>query len=475
MILMEVQKKKVAVVGAGITGLAAAYYMQKEIKEKGLPIELYLIESSLRLGGQIQTVRRDGFVIERGPDSFLSRKVSMAKLAKEVGLEDQMVRNATGQSYVLVNEQLHPIPGGSIMGIPTEIAPFIKTELFSWSGKIRAAGDFVIGRSGIKEDQSLGQFFRRRFGKEVVENLVEPLLSGIFSGDIDRLSLHATYPQFYEVEREHRSLMLGMKKTKPKTTTPQSASAKREGIFLTFRNGLESLVEAIEENLDVCNVMKGVKVENIERVEDKAILSLSNGKTLDCDGVILATPHHISRQLFEKHGILQSLKDIPLASVATVAMAFPKACVTQEKEGTGFLVSRNGDYSITACTWVNKKWPTTTPEDKVLLRSFVGRSGDEAVVELSDSEIEQIVLTDLRKVSKIEGNPLFTVVTRYKEARPQYVVGHKVRVEKAKNELQEQFPMIKIAGSAYEGAGLPDCIDQGVNAMHAVLANLKLS
>lgn len=472
---MNEQKKKVAVVGAGITGLAAAYYMQKEIKEKGLPIELYLIESSLRLGGQIQTIRRDGFVFERGPDSFISRKVSMGKLAKDVGIEDQLVRNATGKTYVLVNEQLHLIPGGSVMGIPTEIGPFITTGLFSWSGKLRAAGDFVISRSGISEDQSLGKFIRRRFGKEVVENLVEPLLSGIYSGDIDRLSLHATFPQFYEVEKKHRSLILGMKKTTPKPSTPRATSTKREGIFQTFRNGLESIVEAIEANLDVCKVMKGIKVEGIEKVEGKAILSLSNGESLDCDGVILATPHSVTRQLFEKHEILQCLKDIPLSSVATVTMAFSKDAVIQEKEGTGFIVSRNGDYSITASTWLNEKWPTSAPDDKVLIRSFVGKSGDESVLELPDSEIEEIVLTDLRKVSKIEGNPLFTVVSRYKEARPQYVVGHKVRVATAKTELQEQFPMVKLAGSSYEGGGLPDCIDQGVAAMYEVLANLKLT
>ena len=467
---MKEKKKKVAVVGAGITGLAAAYYMQKEIKEKGLPIELYLIESSIRLGGHMQTVRRDGFVIERGPDSFLSRKKSVERLAKDLGIEDQLVRNSTGQSYILLNDQLHAIPAGSFMGIPTDIFPFLTTSLFSWSGKLRATGDFLLSRSDTLEDQSLGSFFRRRFGREVVENLIEPLLSGIYSGDIDRLSLHAVFPQFVEVEREHRSLFLGMKKVKSNNPSTQS---KEEGIFQTFRNGLGTLVEAIEANLDHCCIMKGTKVKGIDRKDNQAILTLSTGKTLECDGVILATPHHIASKLFNKHGILQDLHDIPLSSVATVAMAFPKDAVTQEKEGLGFLVSRNADSSLTACTWVNKKWPTSTPPDHVLLRSFIGRSGDEAIVELSDNEIQEIVLADLRKVARIEGDPLFTIVTRYSEARPQYVVGHKSRVEASKKELLEKFPMIQLAGSSYEGAGIPDCIDQGVAAMQAVLANLE--
>jgi len=183
------ERKKVVIIGGGITGLAAAYYMQKDAREQGLPIDITMIEASTELGGKIQTVRRDGYVIERGPDSFLIRKQSVDQLAADLGIADQLVRNATGQAYIFLHNQMHKIPAGAVMGIPTEVKPFIASGLFSLSGKLRAAGDLVLPRSGITGDQPLGKFFRRRFGTEVVENLIEPLLSGVFAGDIDHMSL----------------------------------------------------------------------------------------------------------------------------------------------------------------------------------------------------------------------------------------------------------------------------------------------
>lgn len=471
---MAENRKKVAIIGGGITGLSAAYYLQKQCREQNLPIDIYLIEASSRLGGKIQTVRKDGFTIERGPDSFLERKKSMGILAQELGIADQLVHNATGQSFVLVNDQLHPIPGGSIMGIPTEWKPFVTTGLFSWSGKLRAAGDLVMSRSGIEEDQPLGTFFRRRFGSEVVENLVEPLLAGIYSGDIDKLSLHATFPQFYEVEKKHRSLMLGMKKTRPASSTPQAANRKPQGIFQTFSGGLQSIVEALEDALTDVTILKGSKIQGVHKLSDDQLkLVFTTGDNLIVDSAIFTLLHHQLAEIFEDHGILQHYDEVPLSSVATVAMAFSKSQVVQEKEGTGFLVSRKSDYAISACTWVNKKWPTSAPEDKVLLRSFVGKSGDESIVELPDHEIEQIVLQDLRKVISITGEPEFTIVTRYQKAMPQYLVGHKERLLKAKTELAAHFPMIQLAGASFEGSGLPDCIDQAIRAKDHVLDYLK--
>jgi oxygen-dependent protoporphyrinogen oxidase len=462
------KKRKIAVVGGGITGLAAAYYLQKEAREKGYPLEVVLIEASHRLGGKIQTLRKDGFIIERGPDSFLARKKSFGILAEDLGIDDQLVSNATGQAYVLVGDELHPIPGGSVMGIPTQIAPFVTSGLFSWSGKFRAAWDFVLPKSAVVGDQSLGQFFRRRFGGEVVENLIEPLLSGIYAGDIDKLSLQSTFPQFHELEQKHRSLIYGMKKTTPK----QPVSKPKEGIFRTFRNGLETIVDAIESQLEQGSVMKGVRLDRLERIGNQVNIHLNNGSEMLLDGLILTTPHPAAVQLFEEYGLLAGLQEMPATSVATVAMAFPENAVTQEKEGTGFVVSRNSDYSITACTWTHRKWPTTTPAGHVLLRGYVGRAGDEAVVDLSDSEIEKVVLADLRKTTKIEGDPLFTVVTRWKKAMPQYIVGHKERIAKAKQEVHDQFPMVKMAGSSLEGLGLPDCIDQGKAAVTEMLDDL---
>ncbi|WP_186668991.1 protoporphyrinogen oxidase [Sporosarcina sp. BP05] len=473
---MNGQNKKVVIVGGGITGLSAAFYMQKEAREKGLPLDVILVEASNRLGGKIQTVRRNGFIIERGPDSFLIRKKSMGILAEDLGIEGELEKNATGQAYVLVGGELHPIPGGSVMGIPTEIGPFLKTGLFSLAGKLRAAGDFVLPRSNIKGDQSLGGFFRRRFGGEVVENLIEPLLSGVYAGDIDHMSLESTFPQFYAVEKKHRSLILGMKKTTPKLVPQKDGhGAKKEGVFHTFRNGLETVVEAIEQQLEPGSVMKGVRIDAIEApgmAGEKTILEMNDGRKIEADAVILTTGHEMAGRLFAPHGLLQDLREIPTTSVATVALAFPEEYVVQVKEGTGFLVSRSSDYSITACTWTHRKWPTTTPDGKVLIRAFVGRVGDEAIVDLPDAEIEKIVLADLSKVMDITGQPDFTVITRFKKDRPQYRVGHKQRIAAARAELESKFPQVKLAGASYNGVGLPDCIDQGRAAVKEVLEDL---
>lgn len=467
------QRKKVVVIGAGITGLAAAFYMQKEAREKGLPLDVQLIESANRLGGKIETVRRDGFVIERGPDSFLIRKKSMDTFAEDLGIEGELVKNATGQAYILVNNELHEIPGGSVMGIPTEVGPFLKSGLFSLGGKMRAAGDFVLPKSDVEGDQSLGGFFRRRFGAEIVDNLIEPLLSGVYAGDIDQMSLESTFPQFYEVEKKHRSLILGMKKTTPKQVPQKSGDAsKKEGAFHTFRNGLETIVEAIGQQLEPGTAMTGVRVEAIKAVEEKTVLNLNDGRQIEADAVILTAGHKMASQLFKPYGLLTELGKIPTTSVATIALAFPEEYIVQDREGTGFLVSRSSDYSITASTWTHRKWPTTTPKGKVLLRAFVGRAGDEAIVDLPDSEIEKIVLNDLGKIIQIKGEPDFTIVTRWKEDRPQYRVGHKQRIREARAELKEQFPRVKLAGASYDGVGLPDCIDQGKAAMREVLEDL---
>ena len=458
--------KKVVVIGGGITGLTTAYYLQKQIAEQNLPLEVKLVEASHKLGGKIQTVHKDGFIIERGPDSFLERKKSAAKLANDVGLTSELVNNTAGKAYVLVNGTLHPMPEGSVMGIPTKMAPFLTTNLFSVQGKMRAAADFIMPRSKVKGDQSLGTFFRRRLGDEVVENLIEPLLSGIYAGDIDQLSLMSTFPQFHEVERDHRSLILGMKKTTP--SAPKNR--KKKGIFLTLEGGLQSLVDAVEEQLTPGSVMKGTRVVSIEKNSEADYqLELNNGESLHADSIVIALPHLALASLFPQHNYLSSYQQMPATSVATVAMAFDADEVGDVLDGTGFVVSRNTDYTITACTWTHKKWPHTTPDGKVLLRCYVGRAGEETVVDLSDAEIEQIVLEDLKRIMNIVAKPAFTIVSRWKNAMPQYTVGHKERVQEMKEKVESDLPGVFIVGSSFDGLGLPDCIDQGKAAVEKVL------
>ncbi|MDR4434623.1 protoporphyrinogen oxidase [Bacillus tequilensis] len=464
-------KKNVVIIGGGITGLAAAFYMEKEIKEKNLPLELTLIEASPRVGGKIQTIKKDGYIIERGPDSFLERKKSAPQLVKDLGLEHLLVNNATGQSYVLVNGTLHPMPKGAVMGIPTKIAPFVSTGLFSLSGKARAAMDFILPASKSKDDQSLGEFFRRRVGDEVVENLIEPLLSGIYAGDIDKLSLMSTFPQFYQTEQKHRSLILGMKKTRPQGSG-QQLTAKKQGQFQTLSTGLQTLVEEIEKQLKLTKVYKGTKVTKISRSDTGYSLELDNGVTLDADSVIVTAPHKAAAGMLSELPAISHLKNMHSTSVANVALGFPEGAVQMEHEGTGFVISRNSDFAITACTWTNKKWPHAAPEGKTLLRAYVGKAGDESIVDLSDNDIINIVLEDLKKVMNINGEPEMTCVTRWHESMPQYHVGHKQRVKELREALASAYPGVYMTGASFEGVGIPDCIDQGKAAVSDALTYL---
>ncbi|MFC7321161.1 protoporphyrinogen oxidase [Halobacillus campisalis] len=465
-----VEQKKVVIIGGGISGLTAAYYLQKDKREKQLPLDIKLYEASGHLGGKIETVKRDGFTIERGPDSFLERKKSAGRLAREVGLEDQMVPNGTGQAYILVKEKLHKMPSGSFMGVPTRIRPFLFSSLFSPAGKARAAMDLVKSKKQIEHDQSLGLFFRRRLGNQVVENLIEPLLSGIYAGDIDELSLQSTFPNFYDLEQEYGSLIKGLRKTvsKPPKNKPKPS------MFRTFENGLSSLVEAVEEQLSPGVVQVNTGVDHIERKGDTYHLLLSDGTADKADAVIIAAPYFAAQRMLSQYEFMNKLKEMKATSVANVAMAFDAAAISKDIDGTGFVVSRNSKFRITACTWTHKKWPHSTPEGKVMLRCYVGKPDDQEVVNLTDEEITEIALHDLSQIMDINTQPDFSVVTRWHDSMPQYAVGHKDRLQEVTDHLERELPGIYLAGGSYRGIGLPDCIDQGEVAVEQVLKQLKL-
>ncbi|MFD1361002.1 protoporphyrinogen oxidase [Lentibacillus salinarum] len=465
-------RKKILIAGGGITGLAAAYYLQKEINEKGLPYDVKLVEAGSRLGGKIKTTRRNGFVIEQGPDAILSRKQPGVKLVEELGMRDQMVRNGTGQSYILVNNKLHKMPAGAYMGIPVRVRPFLFSGMFSPAGKLRAGMDFMKPR-GKAGDQSLGAFFRRRFGNELVENLIEPLLSGIYAGNIDDMSIKATFPNFQQLEQEHRSLMKGLQKTMPEKTKPQKKSdGKQQGAFFSFANGLETLVERLGEVLGD-TVSLGVGVDHVEKKDQGYHVLLSNGDVYKADAVIMATPHDTLPKIFSQFSLFDAFRDIPATSVANVAMAFDASAIKQDIDGTGFVVSRTSDYRITACTWTHKKWPNAAPDGKALVRCYVGRPDDQAVVDLPDDDITDIVLNDLNNTMNITAKPEFSVISRWKNAMPQYTVGHTERIANVRGDMSQELPGVFLAGSSYEGVGVPDCIDQGEKAVSDVLAFLS--
>lgn len=239
------EEKSIAIIGGGITGLTAAFYLEKYMEANNVPYKIQLLESRSRLGGKIETVQREGFLIERGPDSFLARKDAAIRLANQLLLDREFIRNETGQAYILQKNALHPMPQGSFMGVPSVLKPFLRSTLLSWPGKIRTSADLFFPRQAVVGDKSLGQFLRYRFGDELVEHIIEPLLSGIYAGDIDEMSLQATFPQFLELESTHGSIIKGIRQSMPN----KSHTGKKEGQFLSFPNGMETWIHRLQNSL----------------------------------------------------------------------------------------------------------------------------------------------------------------------------------------------------------------------------------
>ncbi|MEK4110543.1 oxygen-dependent protoporphyrinogen oxidase [Paenibacillus sp. DS2363] len=456
------KKRRVVVVGGGLTGLSAAFYIRKHYREAGVEPVITLVEKSSSMGGMIETLHRDGFVIEKGPDSFLARKTAMIDLAKELEIDHELVSQnpESKKTYIMQRGKLHPMPAGLVLGIPTELRPFLRSGLVSPAGKLRALMDFVIPPRRTTEDESLGYMIERRLGAEVLENLTEPLLAGIYAGDMRRLSLKATFPQFGEVERDYGSLIRGMmtgrKPAETHTGTKRSA-------FLNFRQGLQSLVHALVHELQDVDQRLNTAVKSLQRLDGAQTryrVELGNGEMLEADDVVVTVPTYVASELLKPHVDTAALDAINYVSVANVVLAFEKKEVEHVFDGSGFLVPRKEGRNITACTWTSTKWLHTSPDDKVLLRCYVGRSGDEQNVELPDEALTNLVLKDLRETMGIEAVPIFSEITRLRKSMPQYPVGHLQHIAALREELGSKLPGVYIAGAGYEGVGLPDCIRQ---------------
>lgn len=470
--------RRIAVIGGGLSGLTAAHYVRKLYREAGLLPEITLIEKEKVLGGKIETLRKEGFVIEKGPDSFLARKTAMSDLAKELGLGDELVTTNPNakKTYILQRGKLHPMPAGLVLGIPTELKPFLQSGLVSLSGKLRAMMDFVIPPRRSTEDESLGDLIERRLGTEVLENMTEPLLAGIYAGDMRKISLQATFPQFGEVERKYGSLIRGMttgrKPVETHTGTKKSA-------FLTFRGGLQSMIEALIEQLQDSRQITGTGAVRIS-IRDEASSSaaryeieLENGERLEADDIYITVQNFVAAGLLRPHVDVSALDAVNYVSVANVVMAFDKREINTEYDGSGFLVPRKEGRNITACTWTSTKWLHTSPEDKVLLRCYVGRSGDEQNVDLPDEALAGLVRKDLKEIMGIGAAPLFTEITRLRSSMPQYPVGHPGRIAGLRSELAQKLPGVYAFGAGYDGIGMPDCIKQAKLTVEAAAAALK--
>ena len=450
--------KKIAIVGAGITGLSAAYYLSKQ----GASVDVF--EATDHLGGKIKTYRKDGFVIELGPESYISRKQALTDLAKEIGMESHLVRNETGQAYIYTKRGLTKVPKGTMLGVPTTLESILKTDLLSPLGKLRGMLDFVLPTVKMKRDLSAGEFFRKRLGNEITENMIQPLLSGVYSTEIDEMSLMSTYPFFKIQEEKFGSLIKGMhdQVSSRKTDRFKNDQKNKQGMFFQFKGGLESFIERLvfSAKSHGASILKNTPVENIESVHDGYLVTI-NGKTIKYDEVVVTTMHHAYKEFLDIKE-LEYFKHMKSTTVANIVMAFDESQVRNNLEGTGFVISRNARTSITACTWTNKKWAHSTPEGKALLRLYIGKPNDKELNMLindgTDAEIVQRARGDLDKIMNIDGEPEFFIVTRMPNAAPNYLVGHKDIIDSIHEELDKNYKGLHIIGAPHYAVGLPDCV-----------------
>lgn len=462
--------KSIAIIGAGITGLSSAYFIKKQRPD----IDVTIYEATNRTGGKIQTYRQDGYTIELGPESYLGRKQIMTDIAKDIGLADELITNQTGQSYIYAKNKLFPIPGGSILGVPTNLKPFIKTKLISPKGKLRAGLDLFKKPIQIERDISVGSFFRERLGDEVLENLIEPLMGGIYGTNIDELSLMSTFPEFKEREEQFGSLIKGMRYEKmQRQKQRQLYPGAPKGQFKQFRHGLTSFIEKLTDYV----VNQGVKIRFNTPIDDIVISQTNYELVVDdekniYDSVLVTTPHQTFMKWFGNDPALDYFKTMPSTTVATVVLAFDEQHIENTYDGTGFVIARTSQTDITACTWTSKKWPFTTPEGKVLIRAYVGKPGDTVVKDHSDEELVDIVKRDLTQMMTFKGVPDFSIVNRLPNSMPQYRVDHMDNISAIQAHIKHNYPRLRIAGASFEAVGLPDCILQGKNAVSELLNEL---
>lgn len=469
---------KVVVVGGGIAGLSAAH----RLAESGRPgLEVTLLEGSDRFGGTIRTVERDGCLVELGPDSFLTSKPWLSDLAGRLGVADRIIPTARThrRSHVVHRGKLHPLPDGFLMMAPTRLWPMMATSLFSWTGKARCALDLVLPRGTGTGDESLGAFVRRRFGGEVLERVVQPLVGGIYAGDPDTLSLKSTIPRFLEMEQRHRSVIKAMVAQQRSADRRAAAnnqggssagSGARYGELATFDRGMETLVRALLRHLPSDALHTHAEVKRLAREGNHWTLSCGNGRRFDADGVLLALPSRNAADLLHgtEPGLYEELTAIPHASSAVMNLAFRRSDVPHPLDCFGFVVPAVEDRKIIACTFSSVKFPNRAPEGLVLLRVFIGGMLQQGLIQYGDETLLRIVRGELQDLLGIETAPLYTVLARYPDAMPQYLVGHTQRLKRIESRL-EQHPRLALAGNAYRGVGLPDCVRSGELAADRLL------
>jgi protoporphyrinogen/coproporphyrinogen III oxidase len=471
--------RHVVIVGGGIAGLAAAWRLQQLARASCDPLRITLIEASDRFGGKLQTEQVDGLTVEAGPDSFLSYKPAAIALAKELGIEDRIIgtRETGGGTYILRDGQLEPLPEGITMMVPTKLKPLLRSRLLSTRAKLRMAAEYLIPPRTDDADESIGAFISRRLGREAFDRMAQPLLSGIFAGDADQLSLAATFPRLRDIERKHGSLVKGMLAQRKQAASGAGRSSNGKPAyppFVSFAGGMAELANAVVEALEQVDLRSGTPVDAVIPAESTYQVKLSNGKALDADAVLLATPAYVTADLlYHIDGELAALlRRIPYVSTATINLAFRRSDIDTLQAGRGFVIPHVENRELTAVTWASNKFEGRAPDDLALLRTFVGRAGREDAVDLDDDALLRLARSELRAILGITAEQVTARVYRWRRAMPQYVLGHLERLEQI-DQLLERHPGISLLGAGYRGVGIPDCIESGNRAADRAVSHLS--
>jgi oxygen-dependent protoporphyrinogen oxidase len=502
------QAQHLVIVGGGIAGLAAAYYAISKKSGDQPAVRVTLLEQADYWGGKIVTDRiphdSGQFVIEGGPDTMVATKPWGVRLAGELGLAERLrgTNPRTRKTYILKNDRLHELPGGLTMMIPTEIAPMVRTGLLSWPAKARMGLDFLLPAAPLNGDETLGAFVTRRLGRSAYENLIEPLMSGIYAGDGDRLSLQSTFPYLRDLELKHGGLVKGalaLRRERMRKAGGQAAAASAGAargakgapamgsIFLTPVDGLAELVEALVQRLQALGVEMrlNTSVRNLERVGDGYTLRIEGGdapggdapggKRISANAVILATPSYAAAELMAGFApdLAAELRPIEYVSTATVTLAYREADLPQPLDGYGYVIPRREGRRALACTWTSTKFPHRAPDGCALVRVFVGRAGQENEIAWDEAALLADAQEELRRTMGITAQPLLTRIFCWEKAMPQYNLGHPDRLKRI-DALQHSYPGLALAGAAYQGIGVPDCIHSGEMAAEQILSHVVM-
>ena len=471
--------KHIVIIGGGITGLAAAFHLQEQIKGTPDQVSCTLVEARNRLGGKILTEKENGFIIEGGPDSFITQKPWGLELCRKLGLQDHLIETnpVHRKVYVFSGGKLHPLPEGLSLMAPTRLIPFLTSRLLTPLGKLRTAMDLVLPARRDHGDESLASFVRRRLGTETLSKIVSPLMAGIYAGDAEHLSLESTFPLFKELEEKHRSVILGLlRRDRKQARSGKGKQTTHPALFVTLRQGMEGMVRSLIDRLAKISICQGSPVRSIHslpQAEQAYRVELDNGQTLTANCLILTTPAYVTADLTESlnPGLAQELRKIPYASSATVSLAFERSAYRHPLQGFGFIVPRSEGLNILACTWTSTKFPHRVPSEHILIRCFLGGAGRESLMELGDEELIARAREDLKVTMGIHRQPVLTRLFRWKKANPLYDVGHQKRLSVLAEMLSGQ-PGLFLAGSPYHGIGIPDCIHDGFQAAGQALTHL---